>query len=149
MIIAASYYWLAIALLFVIIEIGHPALFLFLSCSFGALCGAVSAQMGAAIIYQIALMLIGSFLTFIIMSILVRMYGIKHLETKTNVYGLIGKEAIVINAINYHEKGSVKLGSEVWIARSVSRSNIPNGELVRIVQVQGAHLIVEIIKKKD
>lgn len=58
---------------------------------------------------------------------------------------LIGQEAMVFKAIAQNQPGTVKLydADEAWIAKSKDGSEIGVGTTVKIVEVEGNHLIVE------
>ena len=63
-------------------------------------------------------------------------------ETKTNVDAIIGKKCIVVEEIsNIHGKGAVKLGAQVWSARSNDDSIIEEGSVVTIERISGVKLI--------
>lgn len=57
---------------------------------------------------------------------------------------LVGKEGMVFKAIGGHEPGAVKLFDidETWLAKSHDGSVIGQGSTVKIVEVDGNHLIV-------
>ena len=63
-------------------------------------------------------------------------------ETKTNVDAIIGKKCIVVEEIsNIHGKGAVKLGAQVWRARSNDDSVIEEGSIVTVESISGVKLI--------
>lgn len=66
-------------------------------------------------------------------------------RVKTNLDGLIGKQAVVISAIhNLNETGRVVVEGKEWMARSANAAKtFENGEIVRINSIQGVKLIVE------
>ena len=66
-------------------------------------------------------------------------------RTRTNLDGLIGKQAVVIVSVhNLNETGRVVVEGKEWMARStdVSRT-FEEGEIVRIQSIQGVKLMVE------
>lgn len=68
----------------------------------------------------------------------------------TNVDALIGKTAIVSEAIdNTAGKGQVKVGGNVWSARSLDGSKIREGEEAVVRTVEGVKLIVEAAAKTE
>ncbi len=62
---------------------------------------------------------------------------------KTNADALIGKTALVIEAINnIEEKGAVKIEGKVWTARNAENDDvIEENAQVKIVEIQGVKLI--------
>ena len=64
-------------------------------------------------------------------------------EAKTNVDAIIGKKCIVVEEIcNIQAKGAVKLGGQVWSARSSDDdTTIPEGKIVVVESVHGVKLI--------
>lgn len=63
-------------------------------------------------------------------------------ESKTNVDAIIGKKCIVVEEIsNIHAKGAVKLGGQVWSARSSDESVIEEGKIVTVESISGVKLI--------
>jgi len=56
--------------------------------------------------------------------------------------GLVGKEGVVTVGTSYDNlKGKVKVGSEIWSARSVKPIDV--GRVVRVVSTEGVHIVVE------
>ena len=64
---------------------------------------------------------------------------------KTNVEGLLGKTAVVIQKIdNLAQSGQVRINDIEWMARTSDDSIIlPEGTVVVIKEVHGVKLIVE------
>lgn len=69
-------------------------------------------------------------------------------EHPTNVYALHGKIGIVLRKITTKEPGQIKVGGEIWSARSAHDTTIDVGESVKIVSVSGSYLIVQKIDHK-
>ena len=66
----------------------------------------------------------------------------------TNADALIGKVCIVTEDIDPLEGGRVKVGDVTWSARTEDEKTICAGTKVRILQIQGAKVIVEKAKEK-
>ena len=66
-------------------------------------------------------------------------------RTKTNAQSLIGRQAVVTEAIeNLQSKGHVIVDGMEWTARSSDTAgDIPKGTIVKIKDIQGVKLIVE------
>ena len=111
---------------------------------------------GGTLIALIVEMLNGSvylqILAFLVISLFLlcftRPVAVKYFNrerTRTNLDGLIGKQAVVIVSIhNLNETGRVVVEGKEWMARStdVSRT-FEEGEIVRIQSIQGVKLMVE------
>lgn len=139
------YVWLSAALACVLLEMGHPGLFLFLSFACGSVIGAVCAYLGYGYIVQAASALVASMMSFVMLTMYLRYKGLLdgHKVYPTNVYALIGKEGKVIKKIEPLSVGLVKVGGQVWSARSVHDVSIAHDAVVRIVGISGVHLIVQ------
>lgn len=61
----------------------------------------------------------------------------------TNVNALIGKEGIVMETINPDQPGYVKIQGELWLARGLAKAPLQRGIVIRVVNVRGAHVIVD------
>ena len=102
-----------------------------------------AAMIGAPIWLQIVLF----FAVSLLLLFSTRPIAVKYFNknrTKTNVDSLIGKQAIVITAIdNLKAAGQVAVGGQEWSARGPeSDSRIESGAVVRIIAINGVKLIV-------
>ena len=71
----------------------------------------------------------------------------KQAAVRTNSDCLIGQFAVVTEEIdNLNAKGAVKVGGQVWSARSENDEPIPSGETVEILSIVGVKLICKIAK---
>ena len=65
----------------------------------------------------------------------------------TNVYSLIGKNAVVTEDIDWVTgKGQIKFEGEIWSAKSKEQINIPAGSEVEIVSIEGVKAFVKPLK---
>ncbi len=137
------YFWLSAALISIILEIGHPGLFLFLSFAAGGALAAVAAwYYPEALVYQASVFLITSIVSFII----ARMALSKAQSTShhhTNIYALVGKHGMVVETISPFQPGYVLVGTERWLARELHNEILHQGTKVVVVHVAGASLIVK------
>lgn len=81
--------------------------------------------------------------------LLVRPLTAKHFQPKdhtpTNVDSLIGRSGVVTEAIdNLAGTGQVRLGGQIWTARSDSGAPIPDGCTVIAVRIEGVRLFVRL-----
>lgn len=143
-----SLLWVVFAFLWLIFEMGNPGLFVFLSFFFGSLAGAVASWAGILLIGQLISALAVTVIAFIVLTLFIKKksalgYGHSH---KSNVYALQGQRGIVLVAINGDEVGQVRIGGEIWSAKSVHATSIAVGTTVEVVRVVGCHVIVQEIK---
>ena len=62
----------------------------------------------------------------------------------TNADRVIGREAVVTQAIdNLHGQGQVNIAGQSWTARSEDDVVIPEGELVRVLRIEGVKVFVK------
>ena len=115
--------WLALFVVFLIVEAGTVAL-VSIWFALGALAALVSCVLGAEMWLQITVFLVVSLV-------------------KTNVDSVIGAEGYVTEAIdNLSYTGRVKLGGITWAARSTSGAGIPVGTLVKVERIEGVKVFV-------
>jgi len=139
------FYWLIAALLFLILEIGHPGLFLFLSFTVGACASAFATFWIDSFMIQGYIFLFVTVVAILVFHRwLVRAEPVR-VETHyhSNTEALIGKKGNVLHAIEPSKAGSVKIDGEIWLARAPE--HIVAGQLVEVVAVRGAHVQVRRI----
>ncbi len=115
----------------------------------GALIGMLAAALNAPLWLQIILFLVVS----IVLLIYTRPVAMKYFNkdrVKTNVSGIIGKQAIVIAEIdNLQGEGQVTVDGQEWSARNVvNGETIPVGTIVNVEAIKGVKLMVRIIPVK-
>ncbi len=140
------HYWIIAALICFIIEI-FTAGFAIFCFSIGALCGALLSWMGAGVIWQVVFFAVGTFISFAF----IRPFVLKFIqkkntdELKTNADALIGKEAMVIEAIdNNANKGRVAIDGDTWKAVSENGEPIALNEKVEVVRRDSIVLYVKL-----
>ena len=133
--------WLILAGVFIIIESMTVGFFVFWF-AVGALIALIASLFIDNVIIQSAIFIISSTLLLILTKPLVKKF-VKNNETiPTNVYSLIGKEALVIENINSIEgTGKVKVDGEIWSA--TADSNIEKDTKVKISSINGVKVKVE------
>lgn len=109
----------------------------------GALVALIASAIHAPIWLQVVLFLAVSLLLLFYTRPIAKRYFNRNV-TKTNVDSVIGKNAIVVEAIdNLQGKGRVTLAGQEWTARSVEENGtIPEGAIVEIEAVSGVKLMV-------
>ncbi len=131
--------WLALFVVFLIVEAGTVAL-VSIWFALGALAALVSCALGAEMWLQITVFLVFS---LVLLALLWKRVRSKLTTTKTNVDSVIGAEGYVTEAIdNLSYTGRVKLGGITWAARSTSGAGIPVGTLVKVERIEGVKVFV-------
>ncbi len=151
MVFTSFYAWASIAVLFFLLEIGHPGLFFYLSFAGGALLtGLLAHYVALTLVGQLFAFLGASLATFALLRVCLRrshlLAGAVH---QTNVYAIVGKHGIVIKPITATESGTVKVAGQVWSARSSHEASLPSGVEIEVVHVLGVHVVVKSIAAKN
>ena len=135
--------WLVLIVVFLVVEGLVPGL-VSIWFALGSLAALVAALVGAPLWLQI--------LWFFIVSIaalaLTRPLAKKYINAKvqpTNADMLIGKDCVVSEKIdNVQGTGAVTVGGKTWSARMDNDSlTAPEGEILRVIKIEGVKLIVE------
>lgn len=144
----ATYMWLLIAAAAFIIEILTVQL-LTIWFIVGSVVAMVVAQFTDVMWIQILAFILSSAFTFIMCyPMLKKIITQKHV--KTNLDAVVGKTALVVEEINnILGKGRVIESGVYWTARSVDDGVIKAGTTVRIKEISGAKLIVEVIDQQN
>lgn len=136
------YVWVAVIIIGVAIE----AFTLNLSAIWFAV-GAVAALLAGSIGLGLPEQLVIFVLFSALLLILARPFCRRFLRPKnepTNADRIIGEPAIVVQDIdNMQETGEIKIFGQIWTARSVDDSLIPQGAAVRVIAIRGVKAIVE------
>lgn len=136
--------WLIVAGFFFILEIITEG---FLVCWFGI--GAVAALgvsfiPGATTIHEIVVFVVLSII--LVLSTRKLTEKIKPKEVPTNVYTILGKKAIVSQAIdNFKGTGQIKIDGDMWSAKSDNDESIEEGSQVEILNIDGVKTVVKKI----
>lgn len=138
--------WLLLAAIFIVTEIVSLGLTTIWFAG-GAFVAAIAAACGANLVIQILCFIVVS----VILLVFTRPLAVKHLDAKTektNVEALVGNNAVVITEINNTAgTGQAKVNGMEWTARAKEDTMvIPEGETVRITEIQGVKLIVETLQ---
>ena len=141
--------WLILAGIFFILEIITIGFFVFWL-GIGALLAMVVSFFTDNIAIQSAVFIISSCLLILLTKPLVdKVLGNKK-NVPTNAYNIIGKTALVTEEINSITGiGQVKIGGEIWSAKSTDESIIPKGSKVEIISIEGVKACVQLIPTKE
>ena len=136
------YIWLAALIVFAILEAATAGL-VSIWFAAGALAGLIAALFGGPLWLQVALFLVVSAVLIALLRPLADKY-ITPKKTRMNADRHIGRICLVQEEIDdLHETGAVKLDGVIWTARTGTNCVIPAGTTVRVLELQGAKLLVE------
>ncbi|MCX5924329.1 MAG: NfeD family protein [Candidatus Dependentiae bacterium] len=141
--ITTTHIWFILTLFCLILEMGNPGLFYFLSIALGSFMAFIASLYNFNIAEQCAICLTGSLgMLFLLLT-----YVKKSQKNKTsklyqsNMYQLIGK-TIEITEVTSEVSGYGKVNGETWPVKSQSDKSLTVGMLAIITGVQGCHLQV-------
>lgn len=138
-------FWLLASGVFLIIEIFTIG-FLVFWLAIGSLVAMVTSFFIQSILIQTTVFVISSTILIFATRPLVNKI-LKKDSVHTNVYSIIGKEAIVTEEINWNNNsGQIKCGSEIWSAKTDEQINIPKGSKVQITHIEGVKACVTPVK---
>ena len=134
--------WLVVFILLILIELATRGLTTIWVAG-GAVAGFVASMLGANVVIQAA----AFFAVSILLLFFTRPFAVRYInsnKTKTNVEGLIGQEALVLDEINnIRETGCARLEGKEWTARSMNDTVIPKDTVVTVERIEGVKLIVK------
>ena len=136
-------WWLAAALVLGIVEM-MVVEFIFLMFAGGALAAMISALLGAPVEIQVIVFAIVSVVLLVVLRPYIKQWMHRTTpQTLTNAQALIGAEARTVHAVT-GTGGRIKLRGEVWTARTANaEEEIPAGEDVVVVEIDGAIAVVQ------
>ncbi|WP_353067036.1 NfeD family protein [Arcanobacterium hippocoleae] len=107
--------------------------------------GAFSTAIVAAFSTSLTLQIITFAVVAVVALLFVRPWARNHINAGTgkesNVYAMTGRNAIALSEIT-ENSGRVKIGGEVWSARTKNDQIIPAGAEVTVLEIEGAHAVV-------
>ena len=134
--------WLVVFILLILIELATMGLTTIWFAG-GAVAGFVASMLGANVVIQAA----AFFAVSILLLFFTRPFAVRYInsnKTKTNVDGLIGQEALVLEEINnIRETGCARLEGKEWTARSMNDTVIPKDTVVTVERIEGVKMIVK------
>jgi membrane protein implicated in regulation of membrane protease activity len=135
--------WAIVAAVFTAGEL-HTNSFYLAPFAVGAAIAAVLAALGAGGLVAVVAFAVSA----ILFLVLLRPVAIRHRRSlpslRTGTAALVGQHALVVERIaNREGVGTVKIGGEVWTARSYDEDQvIEPGEQVEVVEIRGATALV-------
>ena len=135
--------WLVAMVVLLIVEALVPGL-VSVWFALGALAALLAALLKAPIWLQVVWFLAVSVATLCLTRPLAQKY-VNARTQPTNADALIGRDCAVTEEINnIAGSGAVKVGGQVWTARTEDEGTvIPAGEVVKIIRIEGVKLIVK------
>lgn len=137
-------FWLIAFILFVVgeaVTVGLVSIW-FAVGSLGAL---LTAALEGGLWLQIAVFLILSALSLMLLKPLSRKWMAGHKAARTNADRVIGETALVTEDIdNTMATGQVQVDGQIWTARSAHGVVIPAGSRVKVLSIQGVKVMVEL-----
>ena len=135
-------WWIVAAGVLAVVDVLTGGTLILVMIAGGAVAGGVTAAVGAP-----PAVAVGVFaLTTVALLALVRPVARRHLRTvrslRTGVAALVGSEAVVLEGVDGRD-GRIKLGGEVWSARSYDGdSAFEVGQRVHVLEIDGATALV-------
>ena len=137
-------FWLIAFIIFVVgeaVTMGLVAIWF----AVGALGALAAAALGGGLWLQIAVFLILSALSLMLLKPLSRKWMAGHKAARTNADRVIGETALVTEDIdNTMATGQVQVDGQIWTARSAHGVVIPAGSRVKVLSIQGVKVMVEL-----
>lgn len=113
----------------------------------GSLAAMAVSLLGGALWLQVLVFFVVSIVLFALLWPLARKHFKPNLVA-TNTDAMVGKICKVTEDIDPVEGGRVKVNDVTWSARCEGEAVIPAGTQVKILEIRGAKVIVERVKKK-
>ncbi len=109
----------------------------------GAVVAMICSYFDIPFIYQVVIFIISSALLLYFTKPIVKNY-LNVRREKTNADRIIGEKGIVVEKIDpVNGTGQVKIGGQIWTARSVNNEVIELNELVNIEEISGVKVFVK------
>lgn len=134
-------FWLIVAGICLVIEIATVG-FLVFWFGIGALLAMITSFFTDNLIIQTVVFILSSTVLLFFTRPFVNKFSPKE-KVKTNAFSIIGKKGIVTQTINpITGEGQIKIGSEVWSAKSSEDVKIEKGLEVEVLDIDGVKAIV-------
>lgn len=134
-------FWLIVAGICLVIEIATLG-FLVFWFGIGALFAMITSFFTDNLIIQTVVFILSSTVLLFFTRPFVNKFSPKE-KVKTNAFSIIGKKGIVTQTINpITGEGQVKVGSEVWSAKSSEDVKIEKGLEVEVLDIDGVKAVV-------
>jgi membrane protein implicated in regulation of membrane protease activity len=138
----AAIIWLILGLVFIIAEVVSGD-FVLIMLGVGALFGAGAEALTGNLLVDVAVFAVASLGMLALVRPALRRRFLAGPNIRMHTDALIGSRGVVLSTVDF-EAGQVKLGGDVWSARSMSRDHPPiaPGTSVTVVEISGATAVV-------
>jgi membrane protein implicated in regulation of membrane protease activity len=134
--------WAIVAVLLSVGEIFTPGLFFLGPVALAAIAAAIVALVGAGVVAQLLVFIIGSIATVALLRPIARRHLHMPAALRTGTAALEGKKAIVLQRVDVNG-GRVRIGGEEWSARAYMEDQVLEpGTRVEVVKIEGATALV-------
>ncbi len=141
------YIWLALMVVFLIVEAACPIHLVSIWFVAGALAAAIAGLLHAQMWLQILLFVVVSVGLLVGLWPFTRRF-LKPGIVKTNIDSIVGTRCHVTADIdNVEAHGQVKVNGMEWTARSADGSPIPTGTLVEVERIEGVKVFVKAVEE--
>ena len=136
-------FWIILSGLFFIIEMATVG-FLVFWFGIGSLIAMIVSLFTANIAIQTSVFVFSSAVLLFFTRPLVNKLTQNDEDVQTNAYSIIGKKGIVIKEIDpILEQGQVKIGTEVWSAKTLGDKKVKEGTQIEVVKIDGVKVVVK------
>ncbi len=139
--------WVFVLISTIFIEFESPQL-VSIWFSVGAVVALIMAAFNLHYLWQIATFVIVSMILILLTRPLSKRF-MKRDIIKTNVSSLIGQQGTILKEVSLNQRGEVQVQTRIWTAFTLDNITILQGEIVRIVDIEGNKLLVEPIRKEE
>jgi membrane protein implicated in regulation of membrane protease activity len=140
--VAAWLVWALVAVLLAIGEVLTPGLFFLGPIALAAAAAAAAAALGGGWVIELVVFVVGSGASVGGLRPIARRHIRMPFSTRTGAAALVGASAVVLERVDVHG-GRVKIGGEVWSARTFDESQVLEpGTRVQVAEIQGATALV-------
>jgi len=142
--------WFLIGMGLLIVEVAIAFTFYAAPIALGAFGASIVAALGADLEVQLVFFILGSLASLAFLRPIVRQHLLPPDDSKaSNVQSLIGRRAIALGRVDV-DSGTVKLGDDVWSARTESEELvIEEGARVEVVAVRGVYAYVKPMQTSE
>jgi len=134
--------WVVVAVVLAVGEILTPGLFFLGPVALAAVAAAIAAVVGAAAVVQAVVFVAAAAAALAFLRPIARAHLRMPHAMRTGTAALVGAKATVLQRVDA-TGGRVKIGGEVWSARSFADEQVfEPGQLVEVAEIQGATALV-------
>lgn len=139
--------WVFVLIATVLLEFESPEL-ISIWFSVGAIVALLMAAFNVHFLWQIGAFVVVSMILILLTRPLSKRFMSREI-IKTNVSSLIGQQGTILKEVSLNQRGEVQVQTRIWTAFTTENITILEGDLVRIVDIEGNKLLVEPIRKED